>query len=78
MSEVLKVNYDEVRERIRDFWGGFGEKNFKIPKDYWRIGEKDYQEIRDFTIDQSRRLAEKYPSSPLNPKIGRASCRERV
>ena len=31
MSEVLKVNYDEVRERIRDFWGGFEEKNFKIP-----------------------------------------------
>jgi len=69
MSEILKPNYDEVRERIRDFWGVFGEKNFKIPKDYWRIGEKDYQEIRDFTINQSRRLAEKYPSSLLNPNL---------
>jgi len=31
MPEILKPTYDEVRERIRDFWGGFEEKNFKIP-----------------------------------------------
>ena len=30
MPEILKPNYDEVKERIRDFWGEIGRVFGKI------------------------------------------------
>jgi len=69
MSEVLKPNYDEVRERVKIFSNSFNEAGFKLQEDYWQMRDEDYKNIRDFTLSKSKELVESNPHSLLNPTL---------
>ena len=68
-SESLRLNYNEVKERVRIFSEGFEDTGFKLPENYCQMTDEEYDKIRDFTLSKSKELAKTYPDSSLNPNL---------